>query len=99
MDNVVQIRISEKFHPNLAMNAFAKNLFNEINNSDETYYIIDFEDVIFMSRSFTQEYLFQKLKTKKIIDEINVPESINGMFNVVKKILPLVSSGKSFPIT
>ena len=80
-----QIKISEKIHPNLGMNQAAKELFDEINLEKEDEILIDFSDVIFMSRSFTQEYLFQKLNTKKKIVELNVPKNIQKMFNVVSK--------------
>ena len=79
------IMISEDLYPNLGMNSVAKDLFEEINNSEIKKYIIDFTNVIFMSRSFTQEYLFQRLKTEKVIEEINVPEDIQKMFDVVSK--------------
>lgn len=79
------IMISEELYPNLGMNSVAKDLFEEINKSEIKKYIIDFTNVVFMSRSFTQEYLFQKLKTEKEIEEINVPENIQKMFDVISK--------------
>lgn len=79
------IMISEELYPNLGMNSVAKDMFDEINKSEIDKYIIDFTNVVFMSRSFTQEYLFQKLKTEKEIEEINVPENIQKMFDVISK--------------
>ena len=79
------IMISEELYPNLGMNSVAADLFNEINQSEFQKIIIDFTNVVFMSRSFTQEYLFQKLKTTKEIVEINVPEDVEKMFEVVSK--------------
>ncbi|MDR3290525.1 MAG: hypothetical protein LBT10_00090 [Methanobrevibacter sp.] len=38
-----------------------------------------------MSRSFTQEYVNQKIKTKKKIKEINVPKEILPMIKIVEK--------------
>lgn len=81
----MKIKISEKIHPNLGMNQAAKELFDEINQSNFDEIQIDFEKIIFMSRSFTQEYLFQKLTSEKKIIEINVPENIQKMFEVVSK--------------
>lgn len=83
--NEEMIIISEKLDPHLGMNFAAKELFDEINSSDISKYVFDFSNVIFMSRSFTQEYLFQKLKTDKIIEEVNVPEDVQKMFDVVSK--------------
>ena len=81
----IKIKISEKIHPNLGMNQAAEELFEEINQNNENEIIIDFSDVVFMSRSFTQEYLFQKLTSNKKIVELNVSENIQKMFNVVSK--------------
>lgn len=80
-----KINIAKKIHPNLGMNQAAKELFDEINQSNVEEVIIDFADIVFMSRSFTQEYLFQKLTSDKKIMEKNVPENIQKMFEVVSK--------------
>lgn len=81
----VEIKIEESINCNLGMNSSARNLFKELNNSPAENITIDFSDVIFMSRSFTQEYLFQKMNSDKNIVEENVPEDIKRMFEVVMK--------------
>ncbi len=83
--NSKTIILSEKLNPHLGMNFAAKELFDEINSSNINSYIFDFSNVIFMSRSFTQEYIFQKLKTDKEIVEVNVPDDAQKMFDVVSK--------------
>ena len=82
--SAVCIKIGKKIHPNLGMNLAAKELFEYINNSGDMNYIIDFSDVIFMSRTFCQEYLYQKFKTNKIIDSLSVFEKC---LQLLKKIL------------
>ena len=84
-DEFVEIKIEKVIHPNLGMNSSAKNLFKELNNSPAENIKIDFTDVIFMSQSFTQEYIYQKNKTKKHIEEVNVPDEIKPMFKIVEK--------------
>lgn len=79
------IKISEELDSHLGMNFVAEEFFEEINGSDFNRFIIDFNNVEFMSRSFTQEYLFQKLKTNKEIVEVNVPDDVQKMFDVVSK--------------
>ena len=79
------IHISQELYPNLGLNTVAKELFSNINNSNVEKVTIDFTGVKFMSRSFTQEYLFQKLLTDKKIIEINVSLDIQKMFEVVSK--------------
>ena len=80
-----EIKIKEVINSNLGMNSSARNLFKELNETPKKNIIIDFSDVIFMSRSFTQEYLYQKYKTDKKINEINVPDDVSQMFQVVEK--------------
>jgi len=85
IDETVEIKIKEIIHPNLGMNSSAKNLFKELNNAPAKNITIDFTDVVFMSQSFTQEYIYQKSNTNKHIKEINVPKDIKPMFDIVKK--------------
>ncbi|WP_297898525.1 hypothetical protein [Methanobrevibacter sp.] len=47
---------------------------------------IDFNNLVFMSQSFTQEYIYQKKNdTNKSIKEVNIPKDIKTMFEIVKK--------------
>lgn len=84
-EKVLKISIQQRISKNLGMNSSARNLFEEINNSPANVIEIDFSDVIFMSRSFTQEYLSQKYYTDKKIIEENVPNDVELMFDIVKK--------------
>ncbi|KZX11433.1 DUF4325 domain-containing protein [Methanobrevibacter curvatus] len=84
-EDLIEIKIIESIHPNLGMNSSARNLFKKLNNTSAKNIKIDFTDVAFMSRSFTQEYIYQKSKTNKIIKEVNVPEDIVPMFEIVEK--------------
>lgn len=84
-EKVLKISIQQRISKNLGMNSSARNLFEEINNSPANVIEIDFSDVIFMSRSFTQEYLSQKYYTDKEIIEENVPNDVELMFDIVKK--------------
>ena len=81
----VKIKLEETIHSNLGMNSSARNLFKELNNSPADNITIDFSNVIFMSRSFTHEYLYQKMNSDKNITEVNVPYDIKRMFEVVIK--------------
>ena len=67
------------------MNFMAEEFFKKINASDFNRFIIDFEGIVFMSRCFTHEYLFQKLKSDKEIIEVNESEHVRKMFDVVSK--------------
>lgn len=84
-EEILKINIQERISKNLGMNSSARTLFEEINNSPANIVMIDFSNVLVMSRSFTQEYLSQKFYTDKQIIEENVPEDVKLMFDVVKK--------------
>ncbi len=84
-EEILKINIVERISKNLGMNSSARALFEEINNSPANIIKIDFSNVLVMSRSFTQEYLSQKFYTDKQIIEVNVPNDVKLMFDVVKK--------------
>ena len=53
-----EVNLENTFAKKLGMRTTAKRLFDEIR--DEKKVILNFQDVEFMSRSFAQEYVFQK---------------------------------------
>ena len=67
------------------MNSVASTFFEEINNLPEDEIKISFENIIFISRSFAQEYFIQKNKTEKIITEINIPEEVSPILEIVER--------------
>ncbi len=82
MDNIT-INLEEKFSKKLGVGPTAKKLFQEINQKSEV--ILNFENIEFMSRSFAQEYVFQKYNSDMNINEINMNESIKQLLNVVEE--------------
>lgn len=70
----LEINLVEKCSKKLGVGPTAKKLFHEINK--ETSVILNFKNIEFMSRSFAQEYVFQKHNTNTDIEEINMNESI-----------------------
>ena len=48
--------------------------------------VMNFKGVEFMGRSFAQEYLNQKNKAPFEIVEINVPNEVQNMFNIILKL-------------
>ena len=61
--NAVEINLEKTFAKKLGMRTTAMKLFQDLEN--ETEVILDFKDIEFMSRSFAQEYVFQKYNSKK----------------------------------
>lgn len=77
----VELKLSEKYPKKLGTGPTAKKIFQEIDMHDEA--VINFEDIEFMSRSFAQEYVFQKYNSKCRISETNMNESIKQLLEVV----------------
>ena len=73
--------LEEKCPKKLGMGPTSKKLFQEINKESDV--ILNFENIEFMSRSFAQEYTFQKYNSKTNITEINMSESIKKLLSIV----------------
>ena len=78
-----EIILEEKYPKKLGMGPTAKKLFQEINNEKEV--ILNFQNIEFMSRSFAQEYVFQKHNTRCNITEINMDASIKQLLEIVQE--------------
>ena len=78
----LEINLEERYSKKLGVGPTAKKLFDEIKN--ESSVILNFENIEFMSRSFAQEYVFQKHNSTAEIKEINMGESIKRLLDVVE---------------
>ena len=76
-----EFKLDEKCPKKLGTGPTAKKIFDIINDNEET--ILNFENIEFMSRSFAQEYVFQKYNSKSKIIEINMNDSIKQLLEVV----------------
>lgn len=81
--NAVEINLEKTFAKKLGMRTTAKKLFNDLEN--ETEAILNFKDIEFMSRSFAQEYVYQKHNSKVHIIESNMSDFIKGLLEVVEE--------------
>lgn len=79
------IKIKDEINQALDFNQSATALFNKINQINETDFIIDFEGIIFISRSFAQAYYASKKRSPKNIDEINLSGEVKPMMEMVEK--------------
>ena len=77
------INLEEKYAKKLGVGPTAKKLFEEIKK--EPSVVLDFENIEFMSRSFAQEYVFQKHNCETEIEEINIDDSIKQLLEVVEE--------------
>ena len=76
------IKLKEEIHVNLGMRSSAKKLFENLDNGNSKI-VMDFEGVGFMSQSFAQEYISQKLDCDIEIIEINMNEHVKKMFEII----------------
>ena len=69
-----------------------ERLFDVINNSEDNDITLDFTNVEFITLSFTQAYMFNKMNSDKNIKEINLSEdnkiSLNDDKNDAKCLSP-----------
>lgn len=78
-----EIILERKYTNKLGMGPTAKKIFQEANEYENV--ILNFKNITFMSRSFAQEYVFQKHNTKTKITEINMIETIEQLLIVVNE--------------
>ena len=82
MTQKVEVKMIDEIDHRLGLKTSAKKLFNKLNKNAEEV-ILDFTGIEYMSRSFTQEYVFQKRNFKGHITEINMSDMVENMYNVV----------------
>ncbi|MDG7037371.1 MAG: hypothetical protein JRN53_02980 [Nitrososphaerota archaeon] len=86
VDNAYRrVSINEAVAPNLILRQNADDFFDEMERDNISAVIIDFAGVTSISRSFAHQYLLRKGISPKAVKEINVPQNIERMFNLVKR--------------
>lgn len=84
-EKISRIRIKDAISSDLALRDSANSFFDLIESkkfSDDIQ--VDFSDIKSISRSFAHQYLQRKSACKKEVEEINVPENISKMFEIIK---------------
>lgn len=81
--STLEIILEEKYPKKLGMGPTAKKIFQEIENTD--FVILNFQNIEFMSRTFAQEYVFQKYNSNMSITEINMSDSIKQLLDIVSE--------------
>lgn len=82
--NEKKINLKETYAKKLGMRTTAKRIFQDLDD-ELTVLILNFKDVEFMSRSFAQEYVYQKNNSCLQVKEVNMSEFIKGLLNVVEE--------------
>lgn len=81
---VKKIDLEKSFAKKLGLGITAKKIFQDLDDEFDVL-ILNFEDVEFMSRTFAQEYIYQKNKSNLSIKEENMSDFIKGLLNVVEE--------------
>lgn len=81
----IEILLSKEIDSDLGSRNMIEELYQNI-NSDISKVVMNFDGVEFMGRSFAQEYLNQKNKSSFEVVEINVPDDVQEMFNIILKL-------------
>ncbi|MBI3033247.1 DUF4325 domain-containing protein [Candidatus Woesearchaeota archaeon] len=85
MNTSTKVIIKDKISVDLALRESAKKFFQEIARLSTKYISVDFKGVKSISRSFAHEYITRKKIMKQNISEINVPENVRKMFDIVNE--------------
>ena len=81
----IEIILSEQINSDLGSRNKIEELYQSIPN-DISKVVMNFKGVEFIGRSFAQEYLNQKNKASFEVVEVNVPNEVQEMFNIILKI-------------
>ena len=76
------INLKEEIGPNLIVRLDAEKLFKRLKEYS-TDITMDFSGIEFINRTFAQEYLNRKFSVDYEIEEINLPDVVKNMFNVI----------------
>lgn len=82
---IMIITLKEEINTSLDFNKSATDLFNKINQINESDFIMDFDGVVFISMSFAQAYYASKKRSPKNVTEINLSGDVLPMMELVKK--------------
>ncbi len=83
MINVIIIK--DVLNETLEMNSAATDFLDNVNKLSDDEVYVDFTGVKFVSRSFAQGYYSKKLKIDKKIIDVNVPDCVQPMFDIMER--------------
>jgi len=83
-DKLFRVRIKDLVSSDLVLRNSADSFFDRMESEKSSSIEIDFSDVASISRSFAHQYIIRKGKSKKSINEVNVPETILKMLKVIE---------------
>ncbi len=82
--NTARVKVKDRLL-RLSLRETCDDLFRYIESLPEKHIIVDFEGFDYCSRSFVHQYLMNKEKSNKRIEEVNMSRFLTDMFSVVKR--------------
>lgn len=79
----VIIDLEQAFAKKLGMRSTAEEIFQDLRDYDEA--TLDFNGITFISRSFTQEYVYQKRISNIKLNEINKSNFVEDIIKIIEK--------------
>lgn len=79
------IKMKDEINNALDFNKSASELIGRLDQSDNMEFIIDFDGVFYISRSFVQAYYASKNRSSKKITEINLSNDVKPMMEMIEK--------------
>jgi len=80
------IRMADAIAPNLMLRGIADAFFDRLERARVEHFVLDFADIESISRSFAHQYMTRKKASNKRIKEVNVPENIRRMLELVGQV-------------
>ena len=80
-----KIVVKDFISADLALRSSADRLFQFISSSPGSQVMIDFKGIRSITRSFAHQYFLRMKECFKTITEINMPDNVRKMFDVVKE--------------
>jgi anti-anti-sigma regulatory factor len=84
IEQTLAIKIKDAISQDLALRDTANEFFDYIETRKNRKIAIDFSGVSSISRSFAQQYLARKQKSRKEIVDVSIPSNIRKMFELIK---------------
>ncbi len=81
----IEIILSEQINSDLGFRNKIEKLYQNI-PEDVSKVVMNFKGVEFMGRAFAQEYLNQKDNATFEVVEVNIPEDVEKLFNLILEI-------------
>lgn len=80
----MKVRIKDKLSVDLALRDAADLFFDDLEKM-KIDIEVDFSDIRSISRSFAHQYLVRKKQNSRRVTEVNMPENVIKMFDIVSK--------------